>query len=309
MIKSLLLCVFLYSSIAVCQKKICITVDDLPTVSYSLKTSQVDLLITNKLFNAFKDNNIVAIGFVNESKLYKKGKLDPQKVHLLDLWLQSGLDLGNHTFSHVDYNKVSDIVFFDDLLKGEKVIKPLMHKYGKTPKYFRHPYLHAGSDSISYKKLKTFLNDNNYIVSPVTIDNDDYLFAKSYHNAFVDKNETLMKEIGEKYINYMEQKVLFFESKSKEIFNREITQTLLIHASLLNADYIENLIIMLKKHNYSFVSQEEALKTPEYSTEVTSYTQYGYSWIYRWGFSMGNDKKIMEGDVATPDEIINLSKK
>ena len=310
MIRYLLLCVFFYSSIVVCQnKKICITVDDLPTVAYSLKTNKVDLLITNKLVNAFKENNIPAIGYVNESKLYKKGKLDAKKVHLLELWLQNGLDLGNHTFSHLDYNKVSDSTFFEDILRGQEVMKPLMHTYGKTLKYFRHPYLHAGSDSIVSKKLHTFLVTNNYTASPVTIDNDDYLFAKSYHNAFVDKDEILMKEIGEKYVNYMEQKVLFFESKSIEIFDREITQTLLIHASLLNANYIGRLIEMLKKHNYIFVSQEEALKTPEYATKVSSFTKYGYSWIFRWGLSMGKSKKIMKGDVPTPTEIINLSKK
>jgi hypothetical protein len=90
----------------------------------------------------------------------------------------------------------------------------------------------------------------------VTICIDNYIFAEAYAFANKENNSLLMKEIGEEYIHYMEQKLLYFEEKSIEVFNRNITQSLLIHASLLNADYFDELAVMCRKNGYSFLSDK-----------------------------------------------------
>ena len=296
------LCITTFSQ----EKKICITIDDLPTVTYG--TSNLDEEIISKFVTIFKKHQIPAIGYVNEKKLYRNNQLDSNKVKILAKWLKNGYDLGNHTYSHFDYNKVSDSIFYNDVINGEKIIKPLMLQYGKQLKYFRHPFLHAGADSIRFNKLELFLKKNNYISAPVTFDNDDYLFAKSYHNAFINKDNDLMKYIGKEYIKYMEQKLLYFESKSIQVFNKNIPQTLLIHASLLNADYLGKLADMMKRHGYTFISQEEVLQSPEYATPVTTYSERGISWIFRWGISKGVGDDLTTGNVAMPKKIIELAK-
>jgi len=289
-------------------KKICITVDDLPAVTYSSTKGELDREITSKLIKTFDSFNIPAIGFVVERQLYKEGKLDSTKLEILEMWLENGYNLGNHTYSHFDYNNVPDSVYFNDIIKGQEIIKPLLNKYGKTIKYFRHPYLHSGSDSIKSIKLQEFLSENGYSVCPVTIDNDDYIFAKAYHIALSKKDSSLATTIAESYIEYMEKKLLFFERKSIEVFGENIAQSLLIHASLLNADYLDELAIMFKKHGYTFISQKEVLKQKEYSTEINTYSNRGLSWIYRWGISLGKGDDIMLGDIDTPDTIIQCAK-
>lgn len=289
------------------QKEICITIDDLPTVSY--RTDRVDQEITQKLLRTLNEYNIPAIGYVNERKLYHKGRLDSTKLDILVQWLENGMDLGNHTYSHYDYNNVSESTYFEDIIKGERVIKPLLTQYGKVLRFFRHPYLHSGMDSLSYNRLENFLKENGYESSPVTIDNDDYLFAKAYHNAFIAQDEDLMSEIGSMYVRYMEQKLIYFESKSEEVFGRNIPQTLLIHASLLNAHYLDDLAKMYQNQGYDFISQKEIIKTPEYATAISSYTKRGHSWIFRWGFSLGKDDDFMSSDIITPEKIIELAKK
>ena len=290
------------------EKKLCISIDDVPSVKYKSKRYNLDKEITLKLIETFNQYDIPAIGFVNEKKLYKKGRLDSNRVELLHLWLQNGCDLGNHTFSHFDYNNVPDSIYFNDIIKGQEIIKPLLNKYGKTLKYFRHPYLHSGGDSIKNIKLKKFLSNNGYTPCPVTIDNDDYLFAKAYQNAISKDDRELSSRIGKSYIDYMEKKLLFFEKKSIEIFGRNIAQTLLVHASLLNADYLDELAIMYTKHGYRFVSQEEVLKQKEYATEIITYSNRGLSWIYRWGISLGKGEDIMLEDIAVPNQIIQYAK-
>ncbi|WP_229201270.1 polysaccharide deacetylase family protein [Arcticibacterium luteifluviistationis] len=290
------------------EKKICISIDDVPAVKYNSKNRNLDKEITLKLIKTFKEYSIPAIGFVNEKKLYKKGKLDSTKLELLHLWLKNGCDLGNHTYSHFDYNNVPESDYFKDIIDGQEVTKPLLNEYGKTIKYFRHPYLHTGSDSLKAIKLQEFLSENGYTSCPVTIDNDDYLFAKAYHIALTKNDNSMAATIAENYIDYMEKILLLFERKSTEVFGKNIAQSLLIHASLLNADYLDELAMLYKKHGYTFVSQEEVLNQKEYATEINTYSSRGLSWIYRRGMSLGKGDDIMSESIDVPDAIIQYAK-
>lgn len=288
-------------------KKLCITVDDIPTVSYGQNNFEYSRDITNKLIQTFSRFKIPAIGYVNEIQLYSNGKRDSLKIELLEMWLRNGYDIGNHTYSHLDFNKVTDSIYFQDIIKGELISKQLTQKYDKRLTYFRHPYLHTGSDKYRFSCLNDFLKKNHYTVSPVTIDNDDYLFARFYHKAFLDNNEHLMLEIGKAYVDYMEEKIIYFEKKSVEVFGRNISQTLLIHASMLNADYLDELAFMYQKHGYIFVSQKEVLKDKTYQTKESYFTSKGISWIFRWALSKGMNEKIMDDDIVTPDYIVNMN--
>ncbi len=288
-------------------KKICVSVDDLPIVPYGIEDHNFQTNITKKLINTFDAFEIPAIGYVNERKLYKDGQLDSTKLELLIHWVEKGYELGNHTYSHHSYNKVSDSLYFADIIQGENHIKPLLAKYGQQLRYFRHPYLHAGQDSAKYFTLNRFLKEHGYQPAPITIDNDDYIFAKAYHNAYKDNDQSLMKKIGTEYVNYMEQKLHFFEQRSQDVFGRNINHTLLIHASLLNSEYLDELAAMYVKNGYTFITQEEALKDPAYSEPMKFFTQYGISWIFRWGISKGMaNKALRSGDIEVPEMVMEV---
>ena len=104
--------IFLSSLSALSQsKEICITLDDLPAVSYDFKDIEFQASLVNKLIRTFNAYQIPAIGFVNERKLYTNGVIVGEKVDLLKTWLAAGYELGNHTYAHKDYHKVSFEVF------------------------------------------------------------------------------------------------------------------------------------------------------------------------------------------------------
>ncbi len=289
-------------------KEICITVDDLPTVSYGKNDKAHLLYITNNLINTFKKHDIPAIGYVNEIKLQPGGKVDSAQLHLLELWLSNGLELGNHTYSHLDYHKTSLEEFSEEILKGEKHIRPLSEKYGKPLKFFRHPYLHVGNHKAAHDSLRLFLNKHGYVEAPVTVDNTDYLFAKAYFIAYRKGDSTTMKKIGSDYVNYMERKVKYFESSAMTLFGRPIKQILLLHASQLNADYMVDLAEMLKRNNYKFISQEEALTDEAYKSKITRYGKWGISWIDRWALSKGVNSSFFQNDPETPGYILEMNK-
>lgn len=280
------------------QRTIAITIDDLPGISLDDYEE-----VTDKLLTTLKKYQVPAIGFVNEGKLYRKNKLNKSRLALLEDWLTAGMELGNHTYGHPDYNRLTFEEFSADILMGEIHTKKLQAKYGQTMRYFRHPFLHTGNTPGKKAQLEQFLSEHNYEIAPVTIDNSEWIFAKAYHIALRAKDATQMEKIGETYVTYMEDKTAFYEEQCKMLFEREIKQTLLIHANALNGDYLDGLLEMYQKRGYTFVSMEETLKDPAYQSKDEYAGRGGISWIHRWAMTKKVDKAFFKGEPACPQFI------
>ena len=260
------------------KREVAVTFDDLPTAYEDTLNAKQEL--TKKLLHGIKSNNVPTVGFVNESKLYFPGQID-QRTNLLQRWLDAGLELGNHTFSHINLEKASIEEYEEDVMRGETITRMLLTQKNMKLRYFRHPHLLTGK-TIEYKNvLNAFLKDRGYTIAPVTIDNNDYIFAYIYYKAKQKGDAKTMYEVGQAYIPYMEKMFGFFEQLSKNSFGYEIKQVLLLHANDLNADYFDRLVAMMKRRGYSFITLEEALKDKTYSLPDAQ-TGSGVSWIHRW---------------------------
>lgn len=299
--------ILLFSVISPAQNKVCFTYDDLPVVSYGINDTLFQEKLLTKLALSLRQNNIPAIGFVNEKKVWTDKDINKFQVKLLNLWMANGLELGNHTYSHPDYNNVSFAEFREDIVKGESTIKKVTAEHGKTLKYFRHPFLHVGNTKEKADSLAEFLSSYGYTTAPVTIDNDDYLFAVCYTRAYGKNDSTLMKQIKNDFVNYIENKVHYYKKQSNALFGRNINQILLLHASQLNSDCVSELAGIFKKNNYSFVSIEESLKDEAYNAPVTIFGKWGISWIDRWALSMGKKGDFFKDEPQTPEYIKKLA--
>jgi peptidoglycan/xylan/chitin deacetylase (PgdA/CDA1 family) len=304
----LILAVLICVTPALAQKKVCFTIDDLPVVSYSISDSAFQRELTTNLLNKLTAHKIPAIGFVNEFKLYSNNNLNPFQVSLLNQWVTQGFELGNHTYSHLDYNSASLHKFGAEIIKGEIQTKKLLERSGKSLRYFRHPYLHTGDTKAKSDSLDQFLKVHHYIVAPVTIDNADYLFALAYHRAYVKKDQTLMNRIGTDYLTYMEKVLHYFEQHSNALLGQNIQHTLLLHANLLNSHYIGKLAEVYTRNGYEFITLAEALQDKLYETPITRFGKWGISWIDRWALSQGKGNDFFKGEPAIPAYINELTK-
>jgi peptidoglycan-N-acetylglucosamine deacetylase len=136
----------------------------------------------------------------------------------------------------------------------------------------------------------------------VTLDNSDYMFAAVYARA---KDPALATRVKREYIAYMEAIFAFFEARSQEVVGREIAQTLLIHASQLNADAMPDLLAMMRGRGYQFVSLETALKDPAYSLPDEYFGPGGFSWIHHWSLAK---KMAPKGEPDEPAWLLELYK-
>jgi peptidoglycan/xylan/chitin deacetylase (PgdA/CDA1 family) len=287
------------------QRFIAITIDDLPVVSTrkDLKNRQE---ITENLLNHIRKAKLPVIGFVNENKLYTNEKRDEAQVDLLRQWLDAGLELGNHTFSHVNIANVSLEKYEDEILKGEIITKELLQAKGAKMRYFRHPFLWTGLSMETKSNLGKFLSEHGYTIAPVTIDNSDWIFSSAYDKAFDKGDKKSMEQVGAAYVPYMEAKMDYWERQSVKIFGREIKQILLIHANFINSDYLGNLARTLKKRGYKFISLEEALKDEAYKLPDNFVRRNGISWLHRWALDKGREY-VLPDEPRTPDFVMKAA--
>lgn len=287
------------------QRFIAVTIDDLPVVAKNsdLKRRQE---VTRRLLGHIKKAKIPAIGFVNENKLYREEKLVEAEVDLLRAWLDAGLELGNHTYSHLSLHDNPLEKYEAEILKGEIVTKKLLEAKNQKIRYFRHPYLWTGLSLEIKNELGKFLSEHGYTIAPVTIDNSDWIFARAYDNAIEKNDEKLKREIGAAYVPYLEAKLDYWERQSVKLFGREIKQILLLHANSINADYLDVLAKALKKRNYKFVTLEEALTDEAYKLPDTFIKRNGISWLHRWALEKGREN-ILPDEPKTPDFVLKAA--
>ena len=138
-------------------RQVCITIDDLPCTNCA--DDQTALLVNQKLLQTIRSYKVPAIGFVNEGKLYNQQKPDPARVAILRQWLGNGLELGNHTYSHIEIDRSTVAQYEQDLVRGEQISRPLVAQYGKELRYFRHPQLRTGPTAEYKHKLDSVLRN------------------------------------------------------------------------------------------------------------------------------------------------------
>jgi len=277
---TLLACVLLHVALMAAGREVAITIDDLPRGGDGGARSLADVrAMTERLLKPFRDQGIPVAGFVNEFRQVELGAEGLRQI--LDLWLDAGADLGNHSYSHFDINNVPLDQYTADILKGEPILRAALAARGKALRFYRHPFLHTGPTPDIKKRLQEFLNRHGYRAAPVTLDNSDYQFAALY------TRPQYRERVRQAYVPYMESIVTFFEARSLEVVGREFPQILLLHANQLNADLMPDLLTMFRRRGYTIVSLDRALADDAYALPDEYAGRGGFSWIHRWSTTKG----------------------
>ena len=276
------------------RREVAVTLDDLPAPEDSVVSNDVVALrtMTERLLGGLRANRIPAVGFVNEQKLYGGNDFEA-RVGVLRMWVNAGFELGNHTFSHLDLNATPLPDYEEDVVHGEIATKILLREKGKHPRYFRYPYLDVGPNLAVRREFEQFLTRHGYTVAPVTIDNEEYVFGVVYAWALRRGDQQAARRVADTYVAYMDEVFDYFEGLSRAVVGREVRQVLLLHADSLNADHLANLIRMIERRGYHFITLERALEDKAYHLPDNYSGGGGVSWIEHWAFTKG--KKTPRG--------------
>ena len=268
------------------------TFDDLPGTAVLGGDCDAAALagLNRRLLSQLERLEIPATGFVTSSRICDELR-DEVLSDLLDLWLDAGHDLGNHTHSHFDVNNTPLEEYTRDIVRGERALRPALERRGRALRYFRHPLLHTGADAATRDAVAAFLDARGYQVAPVTIDNQEWIFAAVYARAKEAGDREIMRRVAEAYVPFMEEVFAFFEGWSTEVMGREIPQVLLLHVNELNADHLPRLAEMIRGRGYEFLPLETVLRDEAYASEDGYIGPRGLSWLHRWALGRGMEPR------------------
>jgi len=269
------------------ERAVAITFDDLPFAAVPAEDSAQLRTMTTQLLHHLQTDQIPAVGFVNEAKLYRDGMLDIDRVDLLRSWVQAGFELGNHTYSHPSLNRVPLEAFEADVLRGETVTRALIQGEGRPLRWFRHPYLHLGKTAGVRTAFQGFLATHGYAVAPVTVNNSEWVFAVAYSRAQAQGDQDAARRIGAAYVLHMETMFTRAEKLALDLFGRPIAHVLVLHANALNADHFGALAAMLRQRGYGFITLDEALRDSAYAAPLGFSGHEGESWLENWARQVG----------------------
>lgn len=283
------------------ERAIAITIDDLPAGAANSMTASSITEMTTKLLATLRDQKVPAVGFVNEKKLYFNwGEVD-ERIKALNMWLDSGFELGNHTYGHTSLNRVTLKEWEDSVVQGESVTRLLLTQHKMKLRYFRHPYLDTGRDLQTRREAENFLIERGYRIAPVTMDAWDWMFAGVYEDAKKRGDTALQQEVTRSYLAYTAKVFDYFEKLSRDMLGYEPKQILLLHGNWLEADHIGELLDLLHKRGYKFVTLEAALGDSAYGMPDTYVGEEGSGWLEHWAISRG--KPPIGGPVAPQDMV------
>jgi peptidoglycan-N-acetylglucosamine deacetylase len=280
--------------------QVAITVDDLPIVSEGLSI-QLAQSNTRKLLAALRRHHVSAIGFVNEDKLFFPHEVDA-RIGLLRSWLDAGMDLGNHGFGHLPFQTTPIETYQEAVIKGEVVTRQLLAERGRVPQYYRYPFNQTGPTPQIRDAFVEFLTKHSYQIAPISMEDDDYVFAAVYVDDLRRHDRVDAAKIRASYLAHLDVALDAFEAMSNSLFARQINQVMLIHANQLNADTLDATLTRLEQRGYGFISLATALSDPAYASPDGYAGPYGSSWIRRWAEGLG--RKISPLGQPDPEDWI-----
>jgi peptidoglycan/xylan/chitin deacetylase (PgdA/CDA1 family) len=285
-------------------RQVAFTVDDLPAIAANSMSATTINEMTSKLLGTLRDQKVPVVGFVNEKKLYKFGEVD-ERIKALRMWLDYGFELGNHTFTHMSLNQAGLRAWEDDVVQGESVTRLLLAEHNMTLRYFRHPFLDTGRDLQTRREAEAFLVGRGYRIAPVTLDAWDWMYAGVYEDAKKRGDGALQQELVNSYISYSDASFAYSEQLAKQTIGYEPKQILLLHATQLEADHIGELIDLLRKRGYRFITLADALSDQAYGLPDTFVGEEGTGWIDHWAITLGHPP---QGAPVFPQWVIDRSK-
>ena len=130
--------------------------------------------------------------------------------------------------------------------------------------------------------FEAWLKAHGYRVAPVTLENSDWMFAYPYDEAVLAGDTAEAERIRKVYVDYTARCVTWYREAARDLLGRRPALVFLLHGSRINADSIDDLAAILRKHGLKAVSLERAMRDPAYAISDDLPDAAGDEWLSRW---------------------------
>lgn len=260
--------------------RVAVTFDDIPSVAVAECNA---IALNQRLLAKLKRHSIPAAALVVTGPA-RCG--EHQLPRILAAWRAGGHEVGSHTHTHRDINTLPLAAYLRDVDTAHARLTAWQPR-AVPVRYFRHPFLHAGNTAAKKEGLARHLRAKGYQIAVVTVDNQEWVFAEAYADAKKRGDRQKIARILPAYLAHIDSSFAYYEDLTQRLFRRQIPQVLLLHANEINADHLDDVVAVIRRRGYRFVSLRDALQDSAYRRPDRYVGPAGMSWLQRWALDAG----------------------
>lgn len=248
---------------------VALTFDDLPAAG-SLPPGENRTRILTRLAATLKAEHLEGTyGFVNAVKLEN----DPDAQQALQAWVDAGMNVGSHTWSHPAINDLTAEAFEEEIAKNE----PALAKYGQLRdwRWFRYPFLWEGDTLEKRHAVRGYLFAHGYRVAQVSLDFEDYAWNDAYGRCVAKNDAAAIDWLKQSYLGTAAEYVRLGREEQRIAFGHEMPNVLLLHATAFTTLMLPHLLEQLRGEGFSFDGLAHAESDPAYATDPDAALKYG----------------------------------
>ncbi len=248
---------------------VALTFDDLPAAG-SLPPDTNRTKTLTALASELKANHLEGTyGFVNAIKLEN----DPDAQQALHIWLDAGMNIGSHTWSHISLTANTAEAFEQEIAKNE----PALATYGQTRdwRWFRYPFLWEGDTLEKRRAVRNYLADHRYRIAQVSIDFEDYAWNDAYGRCTAKQDPAAIDWLKQSYLEAAREYIALGREEQIIAFGHEIPNVLLLHATAFTTLMLPQLLDQLRSEGFNFDGIADVEKDPVYAMDPDAALKYG----------------------------------
>lgn len=207
---------------------------------------------------------------------------------VLARWIEAGVTPGNHSWSHRSLDDLGLAAWRADVARCQEMLEAAAD--GEV-RYFRYPFLHTGRERELRDAGFAVLEELGLVRAPVTVDTSEWVLVRPYAAALEAGDAALAGEIGDAYVAHVRTAARRAVRVTAELGWPDAPQVLLLHANLLAADRLGELLDGLAADGFRFVPLADALDDPLYAREDHWAGGIGLSWLYRVDPAVDADRR------------------
>lgn len=185
---------------------------------------------------------------------------------MVERWVKSGNLIGNMTYSRIKAKNRDPREFIADIMLNDKTLEPFVVKNPPAQKYFRYPRLKTSKDAGARDQIQEYLKSHGYIEAMATIDTPDSQFSGIYCAARARGDETCARLIKENYKTLLLDRTLKTRTAARNRTGYDVKLILTVGMNQFTCDYLQEIIAWYKNLGVRFISLDEALRDPLYSS-------------------------------------------
>jgi peptidoglycan-N-acetylglucosamine deacetylase len=240
---------------------VALTFDDLPAAG-GLSPDDTRLRIASTLAAELNTQHIKGVyGFVTAEDLPG----DPDTQQALHAWVDAGMNIGNHTWSHPSLNNVSAADFERQIASDEPALRQYADKRGW--RWFRYPYLEEGNTLVKRDDVRAWLHAHGYRIADVTLNFEDDDWSDPYGRCLAQHNEADIAWLKQSYIENAAEFIRLEREEELIAFGHEIPNVLLLHETAFTTLMLPSLIDLLRQEGFRFAPIRKVEKNPAYRVD------------------------------------------